>query len=291
MKTTPVDVTHEKFEKGLAETLQRHFGRQTPDPLAESVRYSVLNPGKRIRPRLLLAAAQLLDLPEASALPSAYALEFVHCFTLIHDDLPCMDNDDFRRGLPTNHKKFGEGLALLAGDALIAIANTTILETSAPTDRVLAAIRRLNFAMGPQGVCGGQAAESGLTPHSTLKELSHMHAAKTGALFEAALLIPADLAQLDLNSPRGKALSHFAAELGSAFQIADDLEDAIQDEKLRETATPPTSILHYMTASEARQKTHDKLSRACRELRAQFGESAEALDRIAHEVLNKLLSS
>ena len=113
------------LEQALAQALDRHLvstdGR-TPPNLEESIRYSLLAPGKRIRPRLALASARLVGLSPQAALPAALAVEMIHCFTLIHDDLPCMDDDDFRRGRPSNHKIYGEGLALLAGDALMMLA-------------------------------------------------------------------------------------------------------------------------------------------------------------------------
>ena len=127
------------IEQHLSETLERFFQTQegfTPPHLQESIRYSLLSPGKRIRPRLLLASGQMLDVPHQALLPAAIAVEMVHCFTLIHDDLPCMDNDDFRRGIPTNHKKFGESLALLAGDSLMALAIDVFLESSLDSARL-----------------------------------------------------------------------------------------------------------------------------------------------------------
>jgi geranylgeranyl diphosphate synthase type II len=225
----------------------------------------------------------MIGLAEEAALPAALALEMVHCFTLIHDDLPCMDDDDLRRGRPSNHKIYGEALALLAGDALIPLALDALAEAAphvAP-QAFAAALRRLSWASGPRGVIGGQAAEALLKPGSALSELETMHAMKTGALFAAALLLPKDLAGIADASPDGRAIDRFARELGLAFQVADDLEDAEED---------PTSILAYMTREEAAARASERLAAACEGLRAAWGEKARELLDIATEVSAKLAS-
>lgn len=279
------------MEKRLAEALDRHFSKtdgKTPPNLQESIRYSLLAPGKRIRPRILMACAEMLELPQEVALPSALALEMIHCFTLIHDDLPCMDNDDFRRGRPSNHKVFGEGIALLAGDALIALAWDVFLQVgkdagkSVPASYLLEGVKRLNWAMGPRGVIGGQAAESLLHPGSSIEELRQMHAQKTGALFSAALLIPMDLAGIQEESQEGRLIRDFASELGLAFQVADDLEDAASD------VGKPTSILFFLSPEEARKQTLQGLQRTAEGLRSHWGEKARPVLKIAQEVSGKL---
>lgn len=279
------------LEGPLASALERHLtgkdGR-TPPNLAESIRYSLLAPGKRIRPRLSLACAAMVGLDERAALPPALALEMIHCFTLIHDDLPCMDDDDFRRGKPSNHKIYGEAIALLAGDALMALALDVFLDAAphAKGSGLATALRRFAWCTGPRGVIGGQAAEALLTASSPFEAMRTMHAQKTGALFSAALLIPMDLAGIREESPEGGAIARFAAELGLAFQIADDLDDAQQDAKAE--APSPTSILHYRTAEQARSETRARLESACRELESRWNEGARPLVAIAHEVLRSL---
>jgi geranylgeranyl pyrophosphate synthase len=260
----------------------------TPGNLAEAVRYSLLAPGKRIRPRLAIACGRMLELSSEAALRAALAVEMVHCFTLIHDDLPCMDDDDFRRGRPSNHKIHGEALALLAGDALMAMATDTLLEAEAwvPAPRVLQGLRRLSRAMGPRGVLGGQAAESLLTDQSTLEDLRAMHAGKTGALFQASLLVPKDLAGVPSDSAGGRALDTFASELGLAFQALDDLDDAAE-----ESATP-TSALYYLSESEIRSQSVAALNRSIRDLKEAWGEEpSSALVQVAQEVSGKLLAT
>lgn len=290
-----------ELETALRSALERHlagpsseggdaFG--TPPNLADAVRYSLLAPGKRIRPRLALACAGMTGLASAAALPAAIAIEMIHCFTLIHDDLPCMDDDDFRRGRPSNHKVHGEAIALLAGDALMTLALESLADAGphAPPEGFQRALRRFAWATGPRGVMGGQAAEALLGPGSSLADLRRMHAMKTGALFSAALLIPKDLAGIPDRAPAGQpplgeALERFAAELGLAFQVVDDLEDGLEGTE----ANRPTSVLYYQSADQASRETLDRLESATRELADAWGtERAGPLASIAHEVLARL---
>jgi geranylgeranyl diphosphate synthase type II len=259
----------------------------TPRNLAESIRYSLLAPGKRIRPRLALAAARMIGLDTKAALPAGLAIEMIHCFTLIHDDLPCMDDDDVRRGRPSNHKAHGEAIALLAGDALMMLALETLAE-AAPyvrPENFMRALKRFAWASGPRGVIGGQAAESLLGAHSRIEELALMHAQKTGALFSASLLLPKDLAGITElgEGERSHALERFAAQLGLAFQVADDLEDGEKEAAL------PTSILFYLTADEARSQTLQGLEGALSDLQKAWGPPATSeLAAITAEVIRAL---
>lgn len=280
-----------ELERHLARSLERHLAgpghgeEATPPNLAESIRYSLLAPGKRIRPRLALACARMIGLDAKSALPAALAIEMIHCFTLIHDDLPCMDDDDFRRGRPSNHKAHGEAIALLAGDALMMIALDTFCESAEATKpaHFARALRRFSWASGPRGVIGGQAAEALLGPKSKLPDLQRMHAMKTGALFSTALLLPMDLAGILETDPKGQAIARFAAALGLAFQMADDLEDAVQDSGA--TPSDPTSILFYRDANDARADATSQLQLATEALKAAWGEQASSeLALIAKEV-------
>jgi geranylgeranyl diphosphate synthase type II len=287
------------LDRELAAALERHLKARdgaAPGRLADSVRYSLLGPGKRIRPRLTLACGQMLGLPRGAALPPALALEMIHCFTLIHDDLPCLDDDDVRRGRPSNHRQFDEATALLAGDGLIGLAIDTLLEAfpPAPAERVLAAVRRLSWAMGVRGVIGGQAAESLLDERSTLEDLRAMHAGKTGALFSASLLLPRDLAGLDPFSAPAKALERFAAQLGLAFQAVDDLEDAGQDaaqagsRRASHAGRDHANILRYLSPERVRDSARRELQLAAQALEAAFGPPARPLLDISHEVLARL---
>jgi geranylgeranyl diphosphate synthase type II len=273
------------FEKELSRILDQHLSKKdgdTPAHLASSIRYSVFTPGKRIRPRLLLSCAGMLGLEVPQALPAAAALELIHCFTLIHDDLPCMDNDDMRRGQPSNHKKFGEATALLAGDGLMALALDVFLDTPLSPGLVLGGLQKFIDAVGPRGVIGGQAAESVLLDHPSLENLRKVHAQKTGALFLAALLIPKEFVGISDASPQGKAIHQFGYQLGQAFQIADDLEDEV-------TAHPPqTSILAYLSAKEAIEMTSKNLTHTLEDLRLHWGQNSNGLVELGTEVLHKL---
>ena len=226
---------HEKnFDQHLKQFLARELKsgvlKKAPARLAESIRYSLLAPGKRIRPRLLLATAELLRVPERLSLPAASALEMIHCFSLIHDDLPCMDNDDFRRGRPSNHRQFDEATALLAGDALALLAAKVMINAArSGTDhkRVNLAVLRLLQATGPCGMIGGQALEfdPAYTSKMRLPQLEALFAGKTGALFLAAFEIPCELAGKKVSSKETQILTAFGRTLGFAFQVADDLDD------------------------------------------------------------------
>jgi len=191
----------------------------------EALRYSATNGGKRFRPVLCLLVAQLFDCPAERTLPFAVAVEFVHTYSLIHDDLPCMDNDDIRRGQPTNHKIYGEAFALLAGDALLTEAFLLIAEAYASEPAVATQLTRLLAqAASVRGMVGGQAIDLKAGERKfTLEELAQLHAMKTGALIQvcvegAALLGKAQPAQ-------SLALKKFGQGLGLAFQVADDILD------------------------------------------------------------------
>jgi geranylgeranyl diphosphate synthase type II len=276
------------IEEAIEASLSRRNQQSSPPNLREAIRYSLLAPGKRIRPRLAIACGQMLQIPPLAALAAGAAIEMIHCFTLIHDDLPCMDNDDFRRGRPSNHKVYGEALALLAGDSLMACALDTLLlsRRSVPADHLLNAFDRFSWACGARGVMGGQAQEFLLTPQATRQQLETMFAGKTGALFSASLEIPMAMAGLSDETREGKVIARFAAELGYAFQVADDIEDA-EAPGSRESEKPQ-SILFYLSAKQAAQETHLRLLRASDELKLCFGSKAWALNAIAQEVLQKL---
>jgi geranylgeranyl pyrophosphate synthase len=201
-----------------------------PGRLLEAMRYSLLAPGKRIRPLLALAAAETIppvSSDEADVLLACAAVELVHCYSLIHDDLPAMDDDDFRRGRPSNHKAFGEATAILAGDALLTLAFDWIAEAGERTERprhFLAASRALAQAAGAFGMVRGQARDLGEAPPKTLAALETLHAEKTGALFRAALQVGGCAAGAP---PDVLAhLARFGTAYGIAFQHADDIADA-----------------------------------------------------------------
>jgi geranylgeranyl pyrophosphate synthase len=197
-----------------------------PGRLLEAMRYSLLAPGKRIRPLLALAAAETVGRVDADVLLACGAVELVHCYSLIHDDLPAMDDDDFRRGRPSNHKAFGEATAILAGDALLTLAFDWIAEAGEHAGRpgpFLAASRALARAAGAFGMVRGQARDLGQPPPATLAALETLHAEKTGALFRAALEVGGHVGGATPDALA--ALARYGAAYGIAFQHADDFDD------------------------------------------------------------------
>ncbi len=208
------------FERGL----QAFCGdmRYEPPVLTESMRYSLLSGGKRVRPVLFFAALDLFGLPYPERLPLAIALECIHTYSLIHDDLPAMDNDDFRRGRPSNHKRFGEGNAILAGDALLSLAFDLLLRESKEDPRALEAAIELSRAAGAEGMIAGQSADLLYTANETCgeRELSFVYVHKTGKLIAAPLCMAAAIAGREKEQMRA-----FGEELGTLFQLTDDILD------------------------------------------------------------------
>lgn len=216
-------------ERRLSVLLAREV--QAPATLIEAMRYSLLAPGKRLRPALVFMAAQAAGGTDEQALPAACAVEMIHTYSLIHDDLPAMDDDDLRRGLPTCHKKFGEALAILAGDALLTMAFQVLAEHY-PPNTAAACCMGLALGSGAAGMVGGQvddlAWEAGDKPRA-LPALEHIHEHKTGALFHACVNLGVYAAQCERpNGPSQELLdrlSTYARCFGLVFQITDDLID------------------------------------------------------------------
>lgn len=204
-----------------------------PENLQQAMKYSLMAGGKRLRPLLVIAACEALGGRREAALPVAAAIEMVHTYSLIHDDLPAMDNDDYRRGKLTNHKVFGEATAILAGDALLTHAFYSVVQASrkfgVPADSVLSIVEDLAEMAGPRGMVGGQIAdmegEQGLTD---LAQLKYIHQHKTGDLIIFALLAGGRIA--GATEKQLEALRDFGTSIGLAFQIQDDILDLIGDE-------------------------------------------------------------
>lgn len=203
--------------------------REPRSDLYDAMRYSLLAGGKRLRPILLLEICRLCGGDVEAAMPFACAVEMIHTYSLIHDDLPCMDNDDLRRGRPTNHKVYGEATAVLAGDCLLTSAFELMLEAQGvPEDRVLRATACLAKAAGGRGMVGGQALDMAGEGHAlSLAEVEELQALKTGALICAAAEMGCILAGGD--EQVRCAVRRFAQKLGLAFQIRDDILDVEGD--------------------------------------------------------------
>jgi geranylgeranyl diphosphate synthase, type II len=214
----------------LANLLEARLAPPTdgdPGRLVEAMRYSLLAPGKRIRPLLALAAAETVGPLDDQVRLACAAVELVHCYSLIHDDLPAMDDDDLRRGRPSNHKVFGEATAILAGDALLTLAFDWIAEAggrAARPEGYLRGARALAHGAGLRGMVRGQARDLGEPPPATLEALEILHGEKTAALFRASLALGAEVAGAAPETVA--ALGRFGTLYGVAFQHADDRDDA-----------------------------------------------------------------
>lgn len=211
----------------IEEHLHQYVRTLTPHAkLEQAIAYSLLAKGKRIRPVLTLATCKMLGGTEKEAIPFAAALEMVHTYSLIHDDLPAMDDDDLRRGKPTCHKQFDQATAILAGDALLSASFQQIALAPVNPQKIAAATLCLSALSGTQGMVGGQALDLGTTP-TTVEELEQLQMLKTGALLIAACQLGAIAAGAEVEQIT--QITNYASYLGRAFQIQDDILDAIGD--------------------------------------------------------------
>lgn len=221
-----------EVEAYLADCLR---ARDIPERLLASMEYSLLAGGKRLRPVLTLTFARLNGASGAKVMPFAAALELIHTYSLIHDDLPAMDDDDLRRGRPSNHKQFDEATAILAGDGLLTEAFCLMFscgdEGDVPAPRLVRAAQAVATAAGSGGMVGGQALDMEYTARAgvSLPELRAMHAMKTGALLTAACVAGALLAGAE--PPQVRRAREYGINVGAAFQIADDILDVVGDTK------------------------------------------------------------
>jgi geranylgeranyl diphosphate synthase type II len=221
------DQLRERIDAALNRYTQ--FDADCPVQLAEAVRYALLAPGKRLRPRLVLMAAEACGDSIESAMPAACAVEMVHAYSLVHDDLPAMDDDDLRRGRPTCHKRFGEAVAILVGDALLARAFEVLATEIKPPAVAAKCCAVLGRAAGASALVGGQADDLAMAArdpdavHGDLPELEAIHRRKTGALFVASLELGGIVA--GGTAEQLSALASYGRNVGLAFQIMDDLLD------------------------------------------------------------------
>lgn len=238
--------------------------------LIDSMEYSLGGSGKRLRPLLILASGEFLGVPAEKLLPGACAMEFIHTYSLIHDDLPALDDDDMRRGRPSSHVKFGEAMAILTGDSLLTEAFGQMLalrKMGFAPERVLEAVEALVYYSGVHGMAGGQVLDVTTERHNyTLPELEFIHIHKTGALILASVLMPAQLTGAD--ERRRQALRRYGEALGLAFQISDDLLDS--DPSIRYSreprSKPKPSYTDVMSPSEMKGKLNALIETAVRSL-------------------------
>ena len=280
-------------EQRVDPALERALSRATnvPPKLADAMRYAVLGGGKRIRPRLVYASGRLAGAPVDVLDHAAAAVELIHAYSLIHDDLPAMDDDDLRRGRPTVHVAFDEATAILAGDALQALAFETACADGVDAAVSLRWVRLLSRAAGAEGMVGGQVLDlEGETRQLDAAELERLHRRKTGALLHAAVAMGA--AAGNLSGAQAEALDRFGAEIGLAFQIHDDVLDAtVATEALgkRQGADAQRGKSTYVTVlglETARKEADQRMAGALREL-ACFGTEAVELAELAKFIVSR----
>lgn len=259
-----------------------------PEKIYEAMRYSLMAGGKRLRPILCLATCELLGGTIEMAMPTACALEMIHTMSLIHDDLPAMDNDDYRRGKLTNHKVYGEDVAILAGDGLLAYSfeHVAVATQNVPADRVLRVVAMLGRAVGAAGLVGGQVVdlECEGKPDVSLDTLNFIHNHKTAALLEAAVVSGGLLA--GASETELQQLSRYAQNIGLAFQIIDDILDiTATQEELGKTAGKDLQAQKATYPSiwgldESRRQAQQLVDEAKAELTS-FGDRAIPLQALA----------
>ncbi len=281
-------------EAHLRETLRRAPGPGCPPALAEAMAYSLLAPGKRLRPLLVLLACEAGGGRDEQALPAAAAVEMIHAYSLIHDDLPAMDDDDLRRGLPTCHKKFGEALAILAGDALLTLA-FQVLADRYPPATAAAACAALARGAGAAGMVGGQVLDLAAEGRDLkLDDLETVHTLKTGALFRACLRLGALAAQGERGGGPApeltEALDGYGRCFGLAFQITDDLldveGDAAQTGKnvRKDAARGKLTYPGLLGVPESRSRA-EALARQAREHLRPLGRAGQRLEALIRFIL------
>ncbi len=262
----------------------------TPGKLHQAMRYSVLGSGKRVRPVLVYATAEALGIALSRVDGIAAAVEIIHAYSLIHDDLPAMDDDDLRRGRPTCHKQFDEATAILAGDALQALAFYILSHDPAMTDQPqqrLQMIEKLSLFSGSRGMAGGQAIDlASVGKTINLAELETMHIHKTGALIRTCIQMAA-LSGDDVSEQQFDALDHYAKKIGLSFQVQDDILDVISDTEVLgkpqgsdAQLDKPTfpSIIGLQASRDKAQELHQQALQAL----TIFGAEADILRTISH---------
>ena len=266
---------------------------QAPQSLHAAMRYAVLNGGKRVRPLLVYAAGECLDVPENRLDAPAAAIELIHAFSLVHDDLPAMDDDDLRRGVPTVHRKFDEATAILAGDALLPLAFGILVATeTTDSEKKAELVRLVASASGSLGMTGGQSIDlASEGKRLSGDELEEMHSLKTGALIHACTMAACCLAD-EVSEEQVSSMDVFGRSIGLAFQIRDDLLDIEGDtgtigktagaDLLRDKATWPA----IFGVEESRRRC-DELLDAAHEALQVFGSRSDSLRWLADFIVKR----
>ena len=267
------------------------YGADCPTPLAEAIRHSLLAPGKRLRPLLVLMSCEACGYDTAAALPAACGVEMIHTYSLIHDDLPAMDNDELRRGRPTCHVQFGEATAILAGDALLAQAFEVVARDTLPPEIAARCVAELAHAAGACQLVGGQ--EDDLRHEFNgggIEPLERIHRRKTGAMICVSLRLGGLIGRADRQQLA--ALEAYGEKIGLAFQIVDDLLDLSGDATTMGKRTGKDAGQGKLTfpavlgIEGSRRRAEGLIAEAC-ELLGCFGERAAGLEALARYVLER----
>ena len=286
-----------EFKKSINDHLKIILSEsdQSSEELSQAMKYSVMNGGKRIRPMMMLASALAIDIDTQHVIPFATAIELLHSFSLIHDDLPCMDDDSLRRGQPTTHVKFGEATATLAADSLQSLAFELMAKAEFPESKSsqLELISMIANSIGSGGMAGGQSLDldsenKKLDPSS----VENIYMLKTGKLLQASILGPTYCRALD--EEKVSALKNFSESIGVAFQIQDDLIEAVGDadmigksiesDKSKNKAAYPL----LFGVSESKKRVENLYESACDSLKV-FGESSSSLMDMAEIIIQRKL--
>ena len=316
---TPIDCGFDDLRPEIEQALEEacEFGSGCPSRLSEAMGYALLAPGKRLRPALVMMAAECCGGSMEDALPGAVAVEMIHAYSLIHDDLPAMDDDDLRRGRPTVHVKYDEATAILAGDGLLTQAFVHLSQHITEPNKAISAIQALSIAAGASRLVGGQADDlaaeqdtklaafshiktagcqddtldwSDLVDSAQLEQLESIHRRKTGALFSVSLDLGAILA--DANEEQRELLSRYSAAIGLAFQVVDDLLDYTAEAATLGKRTGKDADRGKLTypgllgLDGARQKAQELIASAQRDAE-KFGDSGRRLKLLADFVLER----
>lgn len=278
----------------VEQALQDWVGVGAPAGLGEAMRYAVLDGGKRLRPLLALAAAQAVQGHAEAALRAACAVELIHAYSLVHDDMPCMDNDVLRRGKPTVHVAFGQAQALLAGDALQAQAFELLTPPASEVPPAMQAqcCRILAQAAGAHGMAGGQAIDlASVGQPLTEAQLRHMHRLKTGALLQASVMMGAACGTVSVQGQQ--ALLDYAQALGLAFQVVDDVLDVVADAATlgktpgKDAANDKPTYVALLGLEGAQALAQQLLEQACTALERSGLTDTRALLALAHQVVGR----
>jgi len=302
MPDTPIPTDSLKTAMAdAAAAIERELDRLIPNGgghekrVYDAMRYACLAGGKRLRPFLVLESAKLFDVPRDRALRAAAAIEFVHCYSLVHDDLPAMDDDDLRRGRPTTHKQFDEATAILAGDALLTLAFEVLAHPDTHPDGGVRAelVAALAAGAGAEGMVGGQMFDLEAEQHGrsySLGDITRLQSMKTGRLIAFSCQSGAILGQAP--APARRALAAYADDIGLAFQIADDLLDAEGTEAEvgkkvgKDAAAGKATFITHLGAEGARKRAAELALQAAKHLDL-YGSRAQILTSVARFVVER----